>query len=567
MPNGGWQGMRDAELVAKAQKGDLEAFDRLVLRHRARLFQIARDIAREPEAAQDIVQDALLRAYQAMNALHDAERFGPWMNTIVRRVAQGWVRDGRRREQAVNTGSVTGVFTGGWVAAAPPTEARHRIGDALAVLTQREHRVMVLHYLEGLTCEEIATQLHVSAGTVKSILHYSRRKVRKECDEMAEAEKERKGPREWVLWRDGEVANDPRWRTLVYGLGTLSSSVGLAVNKRAKTLRQISAEVEVPTQYLAEIAEQLVGMELLTSPRKGQYLLNFIALDAEHWRKLVARVSQPGAKAATMLAAGEDKLRRAFAKTPVARAGWKWKNVAWAVQGCLLAHRTAIRALAPESVAPPPPRYGGGRFWVGARERLPGLREPWTLSGSGRWLDDLLLGYFNTSGDQGHSDWMFGSPAAPLDLLQRLVTKPLTEKELLGKLGGKAEQWRAALAKAVSAGVVRKTNGRYGFAVPVFRQEDSDILSPVLLEIARPVVAEVISPIWGGVDKLLDEMGYGHCQDQYPAWRRWMAARVMGEALRFLMEQGVLPRLDDDVRDSATFVVWNARLPEAESAP
>jgi len=553
--------MRDAELVAKARKGDLEAFDRLVMRHRSRLFQIARGIAGEPEAAQDIVQDALLRAYGSLAALRDSERFGPWANTIVRRVAQGWVRDGRRREQPLEPGALTGVFTGGWSPPATPTDAQQRIRDALTVLTDRERRVMILHYLESLTCEEIATQLRISPGTVKSILHYSRRKVRRECDEMAEAEKERKGPREWNLWTDGDVAGDQRWRTLIYGLGALTSSVGLAVNKRAKTLRQISTEVEVPTEYLGEIAEQLVGLEVLTSPRKGQYLLNFIALDAEDWRKLVARVSQPGAKAATMLAAGEGELKSAFAKTPVARAGWKWESVAWTLWGCLLALRTITCAVAPEPVPAPPSRPGGGRFWVGARERLPGLPEPWTLSGSGRWLDDVVLEYFNTSGNQGHSDWMFGSPATPLDLLQALVKEPLTEKELLAKLRGKAEPWRTALAKGVSAGVIEKTDGRYGFAVPVFRQADSDILSPVILEIARPVATEVISPIWGGVGELLDDMGYGRCRDQYPAWRRWMAARVMGEALRFLTEQGVLPRLDDELRDSATFVVWNARLP------
>ena len=76
---------KDAELVARARAGDLGAFDRLIARHRARVFRIARQLSGDPEAAQDIAQEAFVQAFRSLRNLQQAQRFGAWLNTLVRR--------------------------------------------------------------------------------------------------------------------------------------------------------------------------------------------------------------------------------------------------------------------------------------------------------------------------------------------------------------------------------------------------------------------------------------------------------------------------------------------------
>lgn len=82
-----WDEMEDSELVIRAQAGEREAFGELVRRHRAKVYGYARAITQESYLAEDIVQDALLRAFLHLSKLVDAERFLPWMQRIVRNQA------------------------------------------------------------------------------------------------------------------------------------------------------------------------------------------------------------------------------------------------------------------------------------------------------------------------------------------------------------------------------------------------------------------------------------------------------------------------------------------------
>ena len=242
----------DAVLVASARQGDLQAFERLVTRHRSRAYEIARQITHDAEAAQDATQDALLQAFRSLEGLRDGERFGPWLNTIVRRQAQRWARDGRYREEPLDHALLLGSPVGMWVASAEGlSETVDLIRGAVAALTQRERRIMVLHYLEGYSCEEIASELGIATGSVKRLLHTSRRKVRKEVEAMAEAEQTHKGPRRLRVWINGSVPPEGHGNVFGHLRPGLAQAVCLAVNKVAKTVRQIAEQVEAHVSYMS----------------------------------------------------------------------------------------------------------------------------------------------------------------------------------------------------------------------------------------------------------------------------------------------------------------------------
>jgi RNA polymerase sigma factor (sigma-70 family) len=84
----------DQALVEQARHGDQEAFGELVRRHRAKAFGWAASITRDDFTAEDIVQDALIRAFLHLSKLLDSTRFVPWLQRIVYNQAYTKLRRG-----------------------------------------------------------------------------------------------------------------------------------------------------------------------------------------------------------------------------------------------------------------------------------------------------------------------------------------------------------------------------------------------------------------------------------------------------------------------------------------
>jgi RNA polymerase sigma-70 factor, ECF subfamily len=551
---------QDAELVARAREGDLDAFERLIARHRARVAGIAWQLARDRESAQDIAQETLIRAFRALPSLRDGERFGAWLNTITRRVAAHHLRDGNHQPQPLDGELARGLPVLWGPPPEPPSELVDRVRAALEVLSSRERRAMILHYLEGRSCEEIAAELGVSNGSVRLLLHYSRRKVRKEAEAMAEVERTN-GPRELSVWVDGYPG--PGQGNLFQHLrGSLPQTICLAVNKRPKTLVQLAEDVDANPAYVQEVVADLLEMEVLIAPAKGQYLANFIAFDAEDWRRLMKLVPDPAGEVAKRLAAAEPRLAAAFAEAPVGGLGWTWEELKWITYAVLTTNIGASRAEPESWRLPRPERPGGGRYWLGGMEWSKQAAVTWSAIGfhSNHSPGGLGNGYFPAG--------MFRRPNPPYiepvsdqaTLVEALADGPLPESELLGRLGGEAEHWRGVLADLVSIGYVAQRDGRYRLLIPVFTQGDSDVLVPAIEEVMRPIADEVVVPALFGLPTLLTEMGYGHARDQFPQWQRWVGGSIMAEAVHFLLEQGVLSRPPDPVPPSFGFIAWKGDL-------
>lgn len=162
--------MRDAELVAAACTGDTEAFAGLTTRHRARAEALVARVV--GEEAEDVVQEALLRAYLALPQLREPSRFGAWLCGIALNVAKMRVR--RRALEA------------GLALEQPLDETVEEramlaiVRDAVEVLPLRMREVVLLHYVEDLSCEEVAAILGTSPGAVRVRLHRAREQLREE---------------------------------------------------------------------------------------------------------------------------------------------------------------------------------------------------------------------------------------------------------------------------------------------------------------------------------------------------------------------------------------------------
>lgn len=168
----------DAELVVAASHGDTVAFGELAGRHERRLRDLARTVLGDAAEAEDVAQDAILAAYLDLNRLRDPERFGSWLYGIALNLARMRIR---ARPSRVS------VLDGRFAAeSADPTpdqaleaaELLALVRASLEVLPPAQRDVVLLHYYEGLTCQEIAAVVGRSTGAVRVRLHRARGRLR-----------------------------------------------------------------------------------------------------------------------------------------------------------------------------------------------------------------------------------------------------------------------------------------------------------------------------------------------------------------------------------------------------
>ena len=100
--------MRDAQLVQATLRGDVEAFAELARRYYRALSVSTRHLVGRPEDAEDLTQEALVKAYQRLGELHDAEKFRPWLFAIARHICLNHLErrapDADRAAQSVRNG-------------------------------------------------------------------------------------------------------------------------------------------------------------------------------------------------------------------------------------------------------------------------------------------------------------------------------------------------------------------------------------------------------------------------------------------------------------------------------
>jgi len=157
-------------LVERARRGDRHAFAELVRASGARLDATARLILRDPELAQDAVQETLIRAWRSLPGLRDPDAFDHWLHSLVANACLDLMRKRRRRVVEVE---LTDLHD------APTTDAVERIADrdlldrVLARLEPDARAVVVLHLYLDLPLPQVADMLGIPVGTAKSRLHRS----------------------------------------------------------------------------------------------------------------------------------------------------------------------------------------------------------------------------------------------------------------------------------------------------------------------------------------------------------------------------------------------------------
>ena len=142
-------------------------------------YRVARGVLRNTADAEDVAQEALLRAYQRFDRLRDRHRFRAWLVRIAFRLALDRLRSGKRRELRDTLWSQPQHQPPAPTAEdfAASNEFQAHLDNALAELPEKLRLVLLLAAMEGHTIDEIAALLRISTGTVKSRIFYARRQL------------------------------------------------------------------------------------------------------------------------------------------------------------------------------------------------------------------------------------------------------------------------------------------------------------------------------------------------------------------------------------------------------
>ena len=171
----------DADLVARARTGDVDAYTALVERHQHLAVRVAQVVSGLSADAEDIAQEALVKGFERLDRCREGAPFRPWLLAIVANEARNRRRARGRRAHWELALAADRSFEA--TAEAPDAVAdddRRRLLDAVRSLPDRQRDVVACRYLLELSEAETATVLGISGGSVKSHLSRGLDRLRRE---------------------------------------------------------------------------------------------------------------------------------------------------------------------------------------------------------------------------------------------------------------------------------------------------------------------------------------------------------------------------------------------------
>ena len=164
---------QDERLIEAARNGDRSAFGTLVAPRLDRLYGAAHLVLRDADAAEDAIQEALIRAWRDLGALREPAKLDAWLSRLVSRACLDEARRRRRRTMSLHVPWLRESH-----AEAPSIDERERLERAFGHLTPEHRLVLALRFYLDLGLAEIADATGSPLGTVKSRLHYALNEMR-----------------------------------------------------------------------------------------------------------------------------------------------------------------------------------------------------------------------------------------------------------------------------------------------------------------------------------------------------------------------------------------------------
>jgi RNA polymerase sigma-70 factor (ECF subfamily) len=172
------QGDSERADVALAAAGDQQAFERLYRAHTARIHSLVRRMVGGDGDADELVQDAFVRAWQRLSTFRGESAFGTWLHRLTVNLVLNWQKS-RNRGRKLFDDDAALEYT---PSRQKSPESAMDLETALKELPKGARQIFVLHDVEGFKHEEIAQMLEITSGTSKAQLHRARMLMRRHLE-------------------------------------------------------------------------------------------------------------------------------------------------------------------------------------------------------------------------------------------------------------------------------------------------------------------------------------------------------------------------------------------------
>jgi RNA polymerase sigma-70 factor (ECF subfamily) len=183
----------DEELVARAQGGDIDSFNQLIVRWERPIYALAYRVIGREEDARDVCQDAFLRAYRALPGFKGQAKFSSWLYRIALNLCRDWIRRQRRApvsqlpedadatELAAETGPVESIED-----LVARRELSAIVEEAMSELSEEQRTAIILKEYHGMTFQEIADMQGCPLSTVKTRLYQGLSLLRRRLEQQGQ---------------------------------------------------------------------------------------------------------------------------------------------------------------------------------------------------------------------------------------------------------------------------------------------------------------------------------------------------------------------------------------------
>jgi len=183
----------DAALVKRVQEGDKQAFNLLVLKYQTKIVNLVMRYVRDPDEANDVAQEAFLKAYRALPRFRGDSAFYTWLYRIAVNTAKNYLVAAKRRpveydldlqdpEQYDMQARLKDIDSPESVIM--KDEVQQTIDEAIQDLPEDLRTAIILRELEGMTYEEIAETMECPVGTVRSRIFRAREAISKRIEPL-----------------------------------------------------------------------------------------------------------------------------------------------------------------------------------------------------------------------------------------------------------------------------------------------------------------------------------------------------------------------------------------------
>jgi len=159
--------MTEPHLVARAQQGDLPAFEELVRKYQREIYNLACRLTQDPEEAKDMAQQTFLQAYVHIRDFRRQSQFRTWLFRIAINQCYNFLKSKKKFGDPVDTQELVLVGEDSPEAGLVAAEDRHRLYAALERLPAKQRAVLTLKLERGLSYKEISEELGGTAGAAR----------------------------------------------------------------------------------------------------------------------------------------------------------------------------------------------------------------------------------------------------------------------------------------------------------------------------------------------------------------------------------------------------------------